>query len=681
MTDVFISYKAEEFDDANWVKQTLETNGFSCWMAPMSIPGGSSYAVEIPQAIRAAKVFVLILSEKTQLSRWVPRELDQAINEGKTILPFMLENCPLRDEFNFYLSNVQRYAAYENKSVALEKMINQIRAILYGDSEARHESGDNIKTEALVKADNKDSDISVDSNRKVERTVEDIKRKQIKTQKDKTKKESKKNKLILLIVIIGTVAAITALAIISIAFATRNTSATNDSAPIESDNEISTASKTKKRVTVAGKVFNRSDSYISLRDVKLSSGDITALADFEELGMICLTNCVIPADSLNSVFKAARYNVELVNCGLTNEELHKVDFKNVSANSICLDNNVNLTDVSDLALLGEKLWRLSFNGCSVTDISFVESLTTIRELSFDSNHVEDLSVLNKCSTLEKLSAAGNAIKDLTALSACKKLEEISVGYNALSNLDGLEHCVYLKKIYAGNNAITDIDGLQNATLLNDVDLSNNAIVDISLLSKSKGTLKKLNLSNNKIGNVDALSECSRLTQINISGNSVETLDALSALTEITSINASDNRIIDITGLKSSVKLTSVDLSNNFIVDTGSLSFDTSAYRISLDVSYNSISTLVIPKIDYYYLALIGNPISDLSVINETGGSTLVFDYDSKIDFESLSGSDFYDYYIIDCPLDKQISIEEIMKAYRTHFMSEQEFLDFKNKIS
>ena len=66
MADVFISYKSEEFDDANWVKAALETNGISCWMAPMCIPGGSNYAVEIPQAIREAKVFVLILSEKSQ---------------------------------------------------------------------------------------------------------------------------------------------------------------------------------------------------------------------------------------------------------------------------------------------------------------------------------------------------------------------------------------------------------------------------------------------------------------------------------------------------------------------------------------------------------------------------------------------------------------------------------------
>lgn len=128
--DVFISYKAEEIEEASWVKSVLESNGITCWMAPSCIPGGSSYAVEIPQAIKQAKVFVLILSSKAQASQWVSREVDLAINEGKIVLPFMLENCALRDDFNFYLTNVQRYAAYENKLAAAEKMVNEIKALI-----------------------------------------------------------------------------------------------------------------------------------------------------------------------------------------------------------------------------------------------------------------------------------------------------------------------------------------------------------------------------------------------------------------------------------------------------------------------------------------------------------------------------------------------------------------------
>lgn len=66
-------------------------------------------------------VFVLILSKNAQKSKWVPRELDQAINENKIVMPFDIDDCALQDDFNFYLTNVQRYNAYQNKSKAIEK--------------------------------------------------------------------------------------------------------------------------------------------------------------------------------------------------------------------------------------------------------------------------------------------------------------------------------------------------------------------------------------------------------------------------------------------------------------------------------------------------------------------------------------------------------------------------------
>lgn len=128
--DVFISYKAEEIKEATWLRDTLEQNGISCWMAPESIPGGSNYAVEIPRAIQSCKVFVLVLSEKAQSSPWIAKELDRAINANKIVMPFMIENCQLEDAFNFYLTNVQRYEAYESKVSALGKMIAEIRALI-----------------------------------------------------------------------------------------------------------------------------------------------------------------------------------------------------------------------------------------------------------------------------------------------------------------------------------------------------------------------------------------------------------------------------------------------------------------------------------------------------------------------------------------------------------------------
>jgi hypothetical protein len=129
MHNVFISYSSIDQLQAETVRGVLEKNGIPCWMAPRDIPGGSNYTKEIPVAIRGCQVFVLILSENAQNSHWVLKELDSAVNLGKVILPFMLEDCQLNDEFNFLLTGAQRYSAYQKKAEAMETLISRIRAI------------------------------------------------------------------------------------------------------------------------------------------------------------------------------------------------------------------------------------------------------------------------------------------------------------------------------------------------------------------------------------------------------------------------------------------------------------------------------------------------------------------------------------------------------------------------
>ena len=130
MKEIFISYSTVDAVPAETVRNVLEKNGLSCWMAPRDIPGGSNYTKEIPNAIRNCKVFVLILSKNAQASHWVLKELDSAVNNGKVILPFMLEDCALNDEFNFLLTGAQRYSAYQKKAEAMETLIGRIRGIL-----------------------------------------------------------------------------------------------------------------------------------------------------------------------------------------------------------------------------------------------------------------------------------------------------------------------------------------------------------------------------------------------------------------------------------------------------------------------------------------------------------------------------------------------------------------------
>lgn len=125
--DVFISYSSKDFDKVNRVKHILEENGISCWMAPKNIPAGSNYAKEIPIAIKNCKVFLLMITSKSQTSQWVPKEIGLALSEYKCVIPLVIEECVLTDAFKFFLIDVQRYYMLKLDLNSLKELIERIQ--------------------------------------------------------------------------------------------------------------------------------------------------------------------------------------------------------------------------------------------------------------------------------------------------------------------------------------------------------------------------------------------------------------------------------------------------------------------------------------------------------------------------------------------------------------------------
>lgn len=130
LPNVFISYKSEEYADANKLRTALKNAGITCWMAPESIPGGSDYATEISKAIKSCPVFVLILSSAAQKSKHVAKESEIAVKHNKIILPYIIENCVLSDGFEYRLADAQFYWPYQDEKTAQEKLVFDIRGYL-----------------------------------------------------------------------------------------------------------------------------------------------------------------------------------------------------------------------------------------------------------------------------------------------------------------------------------------------------------------------------------------------------------------------------------------------------------------------------------------------------------------------------------------------------------------------
>lgn len=590
MKEVFISYKSEEYDEALWIKTVLETNGVSCWMAPACIPGGSNYASEIPMAIKNCKVFLLILSEKAQKSKWIPKELDQAINAEKVIMPFMLENCDLTADFNFYLTNVQRYDAYNNKVKTAERMVREIKEILKisKDSEAG-ESG-----EVEIPAPKEKKEIF-----KAEKTKkEKVKKEKVKKEKvKKPKTDSKKKALKVLGIIAAVIALITIIAVIK--------SVTNT-------------------FEIVGESFQKDAYSASFEDKEFTETDLANFYKFNSLSSLSFKNCNFKTDDISGVLSYDIYNLEIINCNITDKQFKSLDFESVEMlTELNISGNKGITDISTLTYLADKITSLNISDTSVKNLDILKNFTKLKSFEGDNLGLTDLKFLTNAIYLEKLSASGNKLTNLT--------------------------------------------GMENITLLNYVNLSSNDLTDISGLSKSATNLKKIYLSNNKLTDLSALSKCESITYFSADNNQLTTLAPLSKSVGMTSVSASGNQLTSLAGLLECNSISSLHLSSNNLenITIPASIFDESAYSISVSLSDNNITSISLPKeINYDTLDLSLNQIKDFSFLSGLEGKKVSFDYPENISKSLLESFSFSEYTIYGCPLDQRVKVEEALYSVK-----------------
>lgn len=117
---VFISYSSKNQQMADSVRLLLKENKISCWMAPYDIPAGSRYAYVINDALEKCSCLLLLLTNASQMSQFVEREIERAITYKKPILPMQLEDLELNSGFKFYIGNSQIIAVPEIRSDAPE---------------------------------------------------------------------------------------------------------------------------------------------------------------------------------------------------------------------------------------------------------------------------------------------------------------------------------------------------------------------------------------------------------------------------------------------------------------------------------------------------------------------------------------------------------------------------------
>lgn len=599
---VFISYKSEEFDEANWVKTVLETNGISCWMAPMCITGGSSYAVEIPQAIRNCTVFVLILSEKSQMSKWVPREVDQAINENKIIMPFMLENCKLKDDFNFYLTNVQRYAAYESKVTAVEKMLREIKAILGIADPAKQEEPP--KTEQQKQT----TPIQTPSNRMNTAVTGTA------IQKSQKKKGS-------FPVVAGIIAIIILLLIGTITLVNKLT-----------------------KVTIAGETIKKSTTYISLMDKIVTVEDLLKISKLKKLESVTISHSIIRGADLGVLSNKDLIYLTLEDCDLTEEMVSTLNLEGMDELShLNLSGNESLTKIEDIEAVADTLTYLSINQTNIKNIDFLKHFTQLGEFQ----------------------ANDTGITSLEPLSDCKKLYAISVNGNKLTNLKGLEHTINLQSFEAGYNELTSIEEIGNNILLNNVYLNHNNISDISPLKNAIGKLYGLYIDDNEVTDISCLNGFEELKYFSADRNKIADIGALSQSVQLKELSITENNLTTLAGLENCTNLEVINVSHNQISDVSALRNLPlpSTYGAYVKMENNKITDVSLNNATKISLLnLHGNEIRYVSFKGDCEINKLIYDYREELDYESFGKLNVRFHHVVDCPLDKKIALQDSLKS-------------------
>jgi ABC-type amino acid transport substrate-binding protein len=138
--EVFISYCSEDKNIADAVCVGLEAEKIACWIAPRDVAPGANYGAAIIDAITETRIMVVIFSSRTNQSRHVSNEIERAVSNGDTVIPFRIEDVLPSKDIEFFISSCHWLDAITPPVEAhVAKLATAVKAILGRPSEEPRE--------------------------------------------------------------------------------------------------------------------------------------------------------------------------------------------------------------------------------------------------------------------------------------------------------------------------------------------------------------------------------------------------------------------------------------------------------------------------------------------------------------------------------------------------------------
>ncbi len=259
--------------------------------------------------------------------------------------------------------------------------------------------------------------------------------------------------------------------------------------------------------------------------------------------------------------KAGQEVIDLSNRSLTNSDITKLS-ELTNPKEIIINNNPKITDLSCLSKL-TSLEKLTFNCCSVKDISFLKNLKKLKVLGAEENGISNISVLSNLIELEEVWLQNNSIANISALRNCTKVKYLNLKNSKVKDTSPISVMDNLVYIDLTNNGATDLSFAKNKTKLKEAYLSNNRFNDVRPL-KNCNALTHLYLDGSTINDDTIFYKKVNMIELSISNCSHYDVHSIADMTELTYLNLSNNYITDLTPLANCKKLTYLNANSNLL---------------------------------------------------------------------------------------------------------------------
>jgi hypothetical protein len=127
---IFISFASKDVKVAQTLCSALENRGLPCWISARDIQPGENFQVSIVQALRHAKIMVLVFTANSNASEEMTKELALASQLKLIVIPLRVEDVTPSDAFTYEFATRQWIDVFADWETSIDQLCRRITRAL-----------------------------------------------------------------------------------------------------------------------------------------------------------------------------------------------------------------------------------------------------------------------------------------------------------------------------------------------------------------------------------------------------------------------------------------------------------------------------------------------------------------------------------------------------------------------